>query len=127
MSTIEEDISPIGSTVTAAIRERMERSSEYKAKWDAMAGPREIARQIVHYRTRTGLSQQELAQRIGTSYSQISRIESGRHKTNIHTLQRIADPLGLRLVVTFMPADSADREDAAAETARPAASNKRLA
>ncbi len=69
MSAIEEDISPIGSTVTDAIRERMERSPEYKAKWDAMAGPREIARQIVHYRTRTGLSQQELAQRIGTSYS----------------------------------------------------------
>jgi transcriptional regulator with XRE-family HTH domain len=47
------------------------------------------------------LSQEELAQRVGTSYSAISRIESGRHKTSVDTLQRLAAALGLRFVVGF--------------------------
>ncbi len=48
-----------------------------------------------------GLSQLELADRVGTSHSQISRIESGRHRTNLETLQRIAAALARTLVVGF--------------------------
>jgi len=55
-----------------------------------------------------GLSQQELAERMGTSHSAISRIESGQHKTSVETLRRLADALGLRFVVGFEHG-SADR------------------
>jgi transcriptional regulator with XRE-family HTH domain len=48
-----------------------------------------------------GLTQQELAELVGTSYSQISRIESGRHMTNIESLLRIAHALDLKVVVGF--------------------------
>jgi transcriptional regulator with XRE-family HTH domain len=48
-----------------------------------------------------GLSQAELAKRMGTSHSAISRIESGQHRTSVATLQRLADALGLRFVVGF--------------------------
>ncbi len=48
-----------------------------------------------------GLTQEELAHLVGTSHSQISRIESGRHKTNFETLRRIADALGLKVLVGF--------------------------
>ena len=48
-----------------------------------------------------GLSQEKLAELMGTSHSQISRIESGRHRTNLDTLSRIAHALGLRLVLGF--------------------------
>lgn len=37
----------------------------------------------------------------GTSYSQISRIESGRHRTSLGTLARIAHALDLRLPIGF--------------------------
>jgi transcriptional regulator with XRE-family HTH domain len=52
------------------------------------------------------LTQEQLAARVGTSHSQISRIESGRHRPNITTLRRIGDALGLRLVITFEPKDA---------------------
>ncbi len=48
-----------------------------------------------------GLTQQELAERVGTSYSQISRIESGRHKTSLDTLLRIARALDLKMLIGF--------------------------
>lgn len=60
-----------------------------------------------------GLSQERLAQLVGTSNSQISRIESGRHRTNLDTLCRIAHALDLRMVLGFestTPAGRAKRD-----------------
>jgi len=48
-----------------------------------------------------GLTQAELAKRVGTSHSAISRIESGQHATTVATLQRLAEGLELRFVVGF--------------------------
>ncbi len=47
------------------------------------------------------LTQQELAARVGTSHSVISRIESGQHPTSVTTLRRLADAFGTHLVVGF--------------------------
>ena len=66
-----------------------------------LAGCREIAWLLIKFRMEKGLSQQELADLVGTSHSQISRIESGRHRTNLDTLTRIAHALDLRLVLGF--------------------------
>ena len=65
------------------------------------AGCREIAWLLIKFRMDKGLSQQDLADLVGTSHSQISRIESGRHRTNLDTLTRIAHALDLRLVLGF--------------------------
>jgi transcriptional regulator with XRE-family HTH domain len=50
---------------------------------------------------RAGISQAELARRVGTTKSAISRLESGRHRPNVETLQRVAEAVGARLVITF--------------------------
>lgn len=96
-----EPIGPIGATATSARARRSARSPAYRAQLEARAGFREIAWLLIKYRMDHGLTQQELALRVGTSYSQISRIESGRHKTSIDTLVRIAHALDLKLVVGF--------------------------
>jgi len=49
------------------------------------------------------LTQQQLARKVGTSHSQISRIESGRHRTSVETLRRIAEALGMRLIIGLEP------------------------
>jgi transcriptional regulator with XRE-family HTH domain len=56
-----------------------------------------------------GLSQQQLAETVGTSHSQISRIESGRHRTNLDTLQRIAKALDLTVLIGFETRDKRGR------------------
>jgi transcriptional regulator with XRE-family HTH domain len=76
-------------------------------------GFREIAWLLIKYRMDKGLSQQQLADLVGTSYSQISRIESGRHRTNLDTLTRIAPALDRRIVLGFestTPSGRAKRE-----------------
>lgn len=101
--------SPIGSTAEDASRRRAARSPEYREQQTERAAFREIAWLLIKYRMDAGLSQQELADRVGTSHSQISRIESGRHRTNLETLQRIAAALDRTLVVGFQSTDHRGR------------------
>ncbi len=57
---------------------------------------------IYDLRTEAGLSQRELAERMGTTQSVISRLEEGGGARNrIDTLARVATALGRHLVVSF--------------------------
>jgi len=62
-----------------------------------------LARLIIHRRTELGLTQQEVAERMGTSHSVISRLESGQHQVSLRTLRRVARAFESRLVVGFVP------------------------
>ena len=65
----------------------------------------EIARSIHKLRTRAGLSQRELAKRVGTSASAICRIEDAEYEGHsLALLKRIADALDRRVEVRFLPA-----------------------
>ena len=66
---------------------------EYRAQQAEREAFREIAWLLIKCRMDKGLSQEKLAALVGTSHSQISRIESGRHRTNLDTLSRIAHAL----------------------------------
>ncbi|MGO9873436.1 MAG: helix-turn-helix transcriptional regulator [Acidimicrobiia bacterium] len=101
-STRSRAVSPVGQTADQAAARRAKQSPEYRrAQQAALSGCREIAWLLIKFRMDKGLTQQELADLVGTSNSQISRIESGRHRTNLDTLTRIAHALDLRLVLGF--------------------------
>jgi ribosome-binding protein aMBF1 (putative translation factor) len=94
-------LSPVGATAEEAASRRAARSPEYRAQRAEREGFREIAWLLIKYRMDKGLTQEQLADLVGTSNSQISRIESGRHRTNLDTLSRIAHALDLRIVLGF--------------------------
>lgn len=100
---------PVGSTAEKASTRRAARSPEYRAQQADREGVREIAWLLIKYRMDKGLSQEQLAELVGTSHSQISRIESGRHRTNLDTLSRIAHALDMRMVVGFETTTSSGR------------------
>jgi ribosome-binding protein aMBF1 (putative translation factor) len=94
---------PIGSAATDAARRRAAASATYRSERARLEPYEAIARQIIALRAQHGLSQEELAERIGTSHSQISRIENGQHRTSVETLRRIAEGFDVSLVITFEP------------------------
>ena len=104
--------SPVGSSAADARRRRARTSAAYRAEQARLAPYEEIARLVIKHRMALGLTQQQLAERMGTSHSAISRIESGQHKTSVDTLQRLAEALGVRFVVGFEsgPAERPVRE-----------------
>ena len=64
----------------------------------------EIARKIYELRTKAGLSQRELAKRVGTSASAICRLEDADYEGHsLLLLKRIADALDRRVEIRFVP------------------------
>lgn len=104
--------SPIGSKAQKAQGRRAQATKAYRAEQARLAPFEEVARFVIRRRGALGISQKELARRVGTSHSAISRLESGRHKTSVETLRRVAEALGVRLVLGFEsgPAASPTRE-----------------
>ena len=65
----------------------------------------DIACKIYHLRTKAGLSQRELAKRIGTSAANICRLENADYQGHsLSMLRRIAAALEMRVDVRFLPA-----------------------
>lgn len=68
---------------------------------------------IYDLRTEAGLSQRELAERMGTTQSVISRLEEGSGARNrIDTLARVATALNRHLVLSFPEELPTDLKDA---------------
>jgi ribosome-binding protein aMBF1 (putative translation factor) len=112
-----ENLSPIGSSCASVMRARAARSPKYRAELERLAPYETLARIVIRRRGQLGLSQAELAERVGTSHSAISRIESGRHPTTVQTLRRLAAALDTHLVVGFAD-DISGMDEAAGIDAR---------
>lgn len=62
----------------------------------------EIAYQILQLRKQRGISQAELAKKVGTKQSNIARMESGQQNFTTDTLQKIASVFKRKLKVEFV-------------------------
>ncbi len=64
----------------------------------------DLARKIFELRTKAGLSQRELAERVGTSASAICRLEDADYEGHsLSILKRIAEALDKRVEIRFAP------------------------
>jgi ribosome-binding protein aMBF1 (putative translation factor) len=70
---------------------------EVKREYDALEAEFAIASELIRARLRAGLSQAELAERMGTSQSAIARLESGRTLPSAKTLLRFAEATGSKI------------------------------
>jgi ribosome-binding protein aMBF1 (putative translation factor) len=77
---------------------------EVRAEYDALAPEFEISAELVKARQRAGLSQSELAVRMGTSQSTIARLESGQTLPSTKTLLRFAKATGCKIEVRLRAA-----------------------
>ena len=63
--------------------------------------PKVLGKRIQKRRKELGLTQEQLAARMGTTASAVSRIESGQHKTSRETLRKLALALQGRAIIGF--------------------------
>ncbi|HEV8535146.1 MAG TPA: helix-turn-helix domain-containing protein [Candidatus Limnocylindria bacterium] len=93
--------SPIGRTVTEGAASRAVRSRAYREERDRTRAWARIAKLVIQRRTVLGITQRQLADRAGTSYSAISRLEAGRHATHLDTLHRVFAALEADLLLGY--------------------------
>lgn len=60
-----------------------------------------VARQFVYYRKLKGMTQEELAQRVGVSRTNITRFEKGSYNPSVEMMTKVAAALELNLKITL--------------------------
>jgi phage-related protein/DNA-binding XRE family transcriptional regulator len=86
------------------LKARLLANPKVKAEYDALAPEFEIAAELLRARLRAGLSQAELAERMGTSQSTIARLENGHSLPSTKTLLRYAEATGSKFQVRLSAA-----------------------
>lgn len=93
--------SPIGTGVAEHKEYKRAADQRYRDADDRLRPFEQLARAVILRRARLGLSQHDLSERMGTTASVISRIESGQHRTSTETLRRVAEALEGHAIVGF--------------------------
>ena len=96
-------------TKVSDLHKKWMKDSKYRRAYDALEEEFAFVTAMVAARTRAGLTQGELAKRMGTTQPVVARLESGRTRPSTRTLERYARATGSRLQVSFKPIAPAGR------------------
>lgn len=73
------------------------KDEELRIEYENLKPRYDIISQMIQIRNEEGITQEELARRIGTKKSNISRMESGNYNPSLDFLVKIANGLGCTL------------------------------
>ncbi|MBT9168775.1 MAG: Antitoxin HigA1 [Syntrophomonadaceae bacterium] len=88
--------------------EKQLKDPEFRKEYEALEPEYQLAKSIIELRLKRGITQKELAERIGTKQSGISRLESVNTRSNpsLSLLERVAEALDAKLVVYVKPREN---------------------
>lgn len=91
-----------------AFVEKASKRKGFVEAYDALALEYQLANQMLKARSRAGLTQDAVAERMGTTKSAVSRLEAAtKHAPSIATLKRYASAVGCELQVRLVPQKAA--------------------
>jgi len=95
------------------VAQRWLKEPGFKQGYDAMEDEYALASQLIEARTRAGMTQDDVARRMGTSRATVARFESGATQPTLAALKRFAEATGVRVRVTLVaPRQRAPRSSA---------------
>lgn len=83
------------------VKNTLMQNQDVKKEYNNLDVMYDIKRQIIKYRIENNLSQKELAEKIGTKQSAISRLENDDYNPSIEFLDKVANALGKKLEIRF--------------------------
>ncbi len=84
------------------MKEDMLKDEEFKIEYEKLKPRYEAIEQIIRARKEQNMTQAELAKRVGTQKSNISRLESGNYNPSLDFLSKVAESLGKSLSIQLM-------------------------
>jgi ribosome-binding protein aMBF1 (putative translation factor) len=89
------------------VAEEWLKNPEFKAAYDALEEEFALAGALIEARSKADMTQEQVAEAMGTTQTVIARLESGRTMPSTRTLERFAKATGMRLRISFVPAKPA--------------------
>ena len=87
----------------AEFREELLQEPEVREEYEALEPEYDIIQAMIDARVSQNLTQKQLSERTGITQADISRIERGTRNPSLNMLKRLADGLGMKLVLQFKP------------------------
>lgn len=89
-------------------------NSDFKAEYDALEEEYQLLKEMLQARKRAGLTQLEVAERMGTQAPAVARLEAsggqGKHSPSLSTLRKYAKAVGCKLEVHLKPLSKSIRK-----------------
>ncbi|MEO5371822.1 MAG: helix-turn-helix domain-containing protein [Magnetococcus sp. DMHC-1] len=80
------------------------KNPDFREEYEKMAPEFTIAKALIGARAQAGLSQAEVAERMGTTQSVVARLEGGKSMPSVKTIFRYAQATGMKPEIRLVPA-----------------------
>ena len=95
---------PVSHDHDAFLAKALERKG-FSEAYDALEGEYLLVRELLGARMRAGLTQEEVAEAMGTTKSAVSRLEAaGKHSPSVSTLKKYAQAVGCDVEIRLVSA-----------------------
>ena len=76
---------------------------EFRKEWNRTALARAVSIRLIGYRATHGLSQKELAVKVGIKQPAVARLEAGAKNPSLETLTRLSEKLEIEFLIDITP------------------------
>ena len=83
------------------LKNKLLQDKKIKNAYDESGSEFDFIRMLIRKRIEKGLSQEELAEKVGTRQSAISRLESGRYNPSFKVLRKVAQALDSEIKISI--------------------------
>jgi transcriptional regulator with XRE-family HTH domain len=83
------------------VREQLQTDPQFRKEYERLGPLYDAISQSIRYRIEQGLTQKQLAQKMGKQQPAIGRFESGRVWPSLRFLQELAEAMDARLTLSF--------------------------
>ncbi|MFZ2447136.1 MAG: helix-turn-helix transcriptional regulator [Syntrophobacteraceae bacterium] len=102
MADAELKYEPVSHDHEAFLAKALKRKG-FKEKYDELGDEYALAKEMIWARIKSGLTQEAVAESMGTTKSAVSRLESaGKHAPSLSSLKKYAHAVGCRLEIKLV-------------------------
>jgi DNA-binding XRE family transcriptional regulator len=102
-----------------AFLEKASKKKAFRKAYEDLEEEYRLTREMLAARSKHGLTQEAVAELMGTTKSAVSRLESiGKHAPSLKTLKKYARAVGCRLEIKLVPATDRVKSSSKAEKKR---------
>ena len=82
------------------------KNPQYRGEYEGLEEEFSLTSALIEARSRAGLTQEQVAQRMKTTQAVVARLEGGGSKPSTRTLEKYAKATGNRLRISFEPEEA---------------------